>query len=77
MSFWIMKNFARINNHYNNIEAAKEYAATVRQAEALGIKTPILPDRVGWRKLDKITDDLKAKIAAAQQPASDGGEGAA
>lgn len=59
-----MRNFARINNYYNNIEAAKEYAATVRLAEALGIEPPILPNKVGWRQLDKVIADLKAKIEA-------------
>lgn len=64
-----MRNLARINNYYNNIEAAKEYVSVVKQCEAMGIKTPILPNEIGWRKLDSIIADLKEKIAAATTPA--------
>lgn len=66
-----MRNFARINNYYNNLEAAKEYASIVEQCKTLGIETPILPNEIGWRKLDLIIASLKEKIAAATTQAKE------
>lgn len=65
-----MRNLARINNYYNNIECSEEFTRLCAEARRLGIETPILPDKIGWRKLDKINIKLRNQIAATTPPAT-------
>jgi len=52
-----MRNFARINNYYNNIEAKKDWQKIKKYAEDLGlfdiVKKYEIDDSWGWRKIDK------------------------
>jgi hypothetical protein len=57
-----MKNFARINNYYNRIEAWKDWNALAAKHPRLA-KQFAPPKNSGWRKVDKSILALRAALA--------------
>ena len=67
-----MRNFARINNYYNRLEAVNDWLIISRQAIAAGMGDLAVkhapPEGAGWRKIDKCIAALRADIQATQHP---------
>lgn len=61
-----MKNFARINNYYNRIEAIKDWNALVLKAYDTGhgdLATKYKPaPEAGWRLIDKSIESLRKAL---------------
>jgi hypothetical protein len=56
-----MRNFLRINNYYNRLEAWKDWNALAQKYPGLA-KHFQPPDDAGWKKIDKAIARLKAAI---------------
>jgi len=76
-----MRNFARINNYYNKIEAIKDWNNIAGEAVSNGHVELVLkfkPDEsMGWRAIDARIEKLRQAIRDAEQcvhPLSGGGQ---
>ena len=65
-----MRNFARINNYYNKIEAIKDWNNFAGECVAAGHADLVLkfrPDEsMGWRAIDARIEKLREAVRAAQ-----------
>jgi len=65
-----MRNFARINNYYNRIEAVKDWnklAAEILKTDHWRLVWKYKPaDNAGWRKIDKAIARLREEFAAVE-----------
>lgn len=72
----MLRNFARINNYYNKIEAWQDWCELAEQAVAAGradlVEKYQPPDDAGWRKIDKLKAKLRAELE--QQPRNQPGQ---
>ena len=64
-----MRNFARINNYYNRIEAQKDWIRLADQCDADLVKKHEPSESAGWRKIDKCISALRS--AQQEREASD------
>lgn len=69
-----MRNFARINNYWNNIESRKDYRKQIARAREFSLTdlvqaglTDEAIDSTSWRKLDKLTAKLREEIDRRQR----------
>lgn len=62
-----MRNLARINNYYNNIESLKDWHALAGAARESGRTVADLPKACGWRKRDKAYNELRRELAQSVQ----------
>lgn len=64
-----MRNFARINNYYNRIEARKDWNKLAEQAKAAGLADYVEklqpPADAGWRLIDKRIGQLRLMVESA------------
>lgn len=65
-----MRNFARINNYWNRIEAWNDWTKLANEVSAAGygnlVEKHKPSDNAGWRKIDKAIDALRADFDSAK-----------
>lgn len=68
-----MRNFARINNYWNRVQANADWVALIAKCDPDLVDKYAPPENAGWRKIDKCVAALRAAQAArdAKQEVSD------